>query len=174
MKNILILGLIILLSFGCTQKRRDWGRANCVCIFSGGIGEAHGQIDQSGPAGSMTSGLLFRFTGTTLINSFLIGDKSGQETDGKSINVNAIVNSSFSGDKTVESNSRIPKPGDPIPVEPVVYIWRDFSAAEVAIANQNGLLPGRAYLRDKNLKFEDVGKVDLTKSNNEICAIFGL
>jgi hypothetical protein len=145
MKNILIFGFIILLSFGCTQKRRDWGRANCVCIFSGGMGETKGQTESL-----YGTGLALGFHGKSIIRSVLLNDKSTKSSKDKG------------------------NLGDPIPVEPVVYIWRDFSEAEVAIANQNGLLPGRAYLRDKNLKFEDVGKVDLTKSNNEICAIFGL
>ncbi len=55
-----------------------------------------------------------------------------------------------------------------------VYIWRDFLKDELPMAKKQGLHVGAAYLKTNNDKFKFIRDVDLTKSDKQLCAEFGI
>jgi hypothetical protein len=64
---------------------------------------------------------------------------------------------------------------------PSVYIWRDFSKGiympieeMTKLARNLGLRPGVAYLLVKDNRFKVIRKVDLNKTNEQLCAEFGV
>lgn len=63
---------------------------------------------------------------------------------------------------------------DPTPVEPAVYIWRDFSKDEISSFAKLGLRPGYSYLMPERRKFKLIRKIDLNKSDNELLSEFGV
>jgi hypothetical protein len=145
MKKNLIYGMIIFLLIGCNQGKKDWEKANCICIFSKGMGVTHGKTNSS-----FGSGMIVTMEGSSYVPSVLTGDKP--ET----------------------STNRQGMLGASVPMEPVVYIWRDFAEEEVATAKKIGLKPGQAYIKDKDMKYRAIQKVDLSKSDKEICTEFGI
>lgn len=55
-----------------------------------------------------------------------------------------------------------------------VYIWRDFAPDEVENAQRLGLRPGMAFLRKDDGTFWLIRRVDLTKTDAQLCREFGV
>jgi hypothetical protein len=65
---------------------------------------------------------------------------------------------------------RDPEPGGPNRV----IIWRDFSSDEAITASKLDLRSGVAYLRTDSGEYKVIRKIDLKKSDDELCAEFGI
>ena len=57
---------------------------------------------------------------------------------------------------------------------PEVIIWREFSAGSIANAKKLGVKPGIAYLNEGANKYKFIRKVDLNKTDEQLCAEFGV
>jgi len=130
----------------CLLDSLDCKKANCVIIFSKGIGVTFGK--ETAPFGS--AGITLTLEGSSFITSVLIDDQTEPS-------------SKYSG-----------LIGTPVPMEPAIYIWRNFSEKEMEIANKNALKTGFAYLKVSTLKYRVVRIIDLKKSDKEICKEFGV
>jgi len=65
------------------------------------------------------------------------------------------------------------KPPEPAGPNRVV-IWRNFTPQESAVADTLGLRPGMAFLRTDSGELKFIRKLDLNKTDDEICAEFGI
>ena len=55
-----------------------------------------------------------------------------------------------------------------------VYVWRNFSNDELPFANKLNIKTGNAYLKISDNLFKFIRKIDMTKSDKEICLEFGI
>ena len=62
----------------------------------------------------------------------------------------------------------------PEPEPPYIIIWRNFTPKEKAEYGKRGLIPGVAYTECFDDKYKLVKKVDLSKSDKELCEEFGI
>ena len=64
--------------------------------------------------------------------------------------------------------------GNVKPCEPIIYLWRNFLDFQLPFVQKNDLRTGVAYLKTDKNQYRFEKEVDLNKSDEEICSLFGL